>query len=237
MKVLITGGTKPLGLAVAQELKDEHQVYLMDVEQAETDFEFIQCDMLNTDDIQQAVQGMETIIHLAELPDDVEVDAEERERQELDFATRGTYYLLRAAVSEGVQRVIYKSSLTVFDSCPEDWIVTETWLPRPKAETRSMAKYLGELICREFARENNLIAVCLRLGTVVHAEEVRGKPFEPMWVDIRDAAHAFAMALKVGNERSRFHIFHIQADNPEARFPVAKAKQSLSYQPKYDFRS
>ncbi len=236
MKVLVTGGAQPLGIAVAQELKDEHQVYLMDVEPVETEFEFIQCDILKADEIQQAVKGMEAIIHLAELPDDVAIDAEKREQQELDFATRGTYNLMRAAVSEGVQRVIYKSSLSVFDSCPEDWVVTETWLPRPKAEAKSMAKYLGELVCREFARENNIIVACLRLGKVVREEDARGKPFNPTWVDIRDAAHAFSMALKVDNERSRFNIFHIQADSPDARFPVSKAKQRLSYQPKYDFR-
>jgi nucleoside-diphosphate-sugar epimerase len=189
------------------------------------------------DEIQQAVKGMDAVIHLAELPRDVSVDSEGREQQELDFATKGTYYLMRAAVSGGVQRVIYKSSLSVFDSCEEGWVVTETWLPRPKAEAKSMAKYLGELICREFARESNIRVVCLRLGKIVYEEDVRGKPFDPMWVDIRDAAHAFSMALKVGIEPSRFSIFHIQADNPNARFTVSKAKQRLSYQPKYDFRS
>ncbi|MBC8234891.1 NAD(P)-dependent oxidoreductase [bacterium] len=237
MKVLVTGGTSPLGLAVAQELKEEHQVYLADNESVETEFDFIQCNFLNMDEIQQAVKEMDAIIHLAELPHDVEIDPEEWEQQELDFATRGTYYLMRAAVSEDVQRVIYKSSLSVFDSCPEGWVVTETWLPRPKAEAKSMAKYLGELICREFARESNIIAICLRLGNIVHEEEIRGKTFDPMWVDIRDAAHAFAMALKVGIERSRFNVFHIQAENPKARFIVSKAKQKLSYQPKYDFLS
>jgi uronate dehydrogenase len=235
LKVLITGGTRPLGLAVAQELKAEHQIYLLDMEPVETEFEFIQCNILDLDSIQPAVKGMDVIIHLAEIPDDVSIDAEEREQQELDFTTRGAYYLMRAAVSEGIKRVIYKSSLAVFDSCPEDWIVTETWLPRPKAEAKSMAKYLGELVCREFARENDIVVVCLRLGKIVREEEVRGKSFDPMWVDIRDAAHAFAMALKVGVERSRFSVFHIQADNPDARFPVSKAKQNLSYQPKYDF--
>jgi len=234
LKVLITGGTSPLGLAVAQELKGEHQVYLMDIEPVETDFEFIQCDLLNMDEIQRVVKGMEAIIHLAELPTDVTVDAEEREQQELDFATKGTYYLMRSAVLEGVYRVIYKSSLSVFDSCPEDWVVTETWLPRPKAEAKSMAKYLGELVCREFARQHNIVVVCLRLGKVVLKEEVRGEHFDPMWVDVRDAARAFLPALKV-EERSRFSIFHIQADNPDARFAVSKAKQRLSYQPKYDF--
>ena len=243
MKVLVTDGTEPLGLAVAQELKDEHQVYLTGAEPVQTDFEFIQCDILNMDEIQPAVKGMDAIIHLAELPDDIEVNTEEREQQELDFATRGTYYLLRAAVSAGVQKVIYKSSLSVFDSCPEGWVVTETWLPRPKAEAKSMAKYLGELVCREFARENDIIVICLRLGKVVHEEEVRGKSFDPMWLDIKDAARAFLMALGRDvkhprfNTRSQFNIFHIQADNPNARFSVAKAKQNLSYQPKYDFSS
>ena len=116
LKVLVTGGSGPLGLAVAQELKEEHQLYLLDTEPIETEFESIQCNILQMDEIQPAVRGMDAIIHLAEAPHDVAIDAEEREQQELDFATRGTYYLMRAAVSEGVQRVIYKSSLAIFDS-------------------------------------------------------------------------------------------------------------------------
>ncbi len=236
MKVLITGGKGVLESAVAQVLKEEHQVYLMDNEPFETDFEFIQCDILDMDALQQAVKGMDAIIHLSDLPDDDAADPEDREQQELDFATRGTYYLAQAAVSEGVQKFIYKSSLSVFDSCPESWIATEIWLPRPKAEAKSMAKYLGELVCREFSRRNNIVVVCLRLGKIVCEEEVRGKPFDPMWVDVRDAAQAFSLALKVGGGRSHFNVFHISSDNPDARFPVSKAKNGLAYQPKHDFR-
>ena len=73
MKVLVTGGRIPLGLAVAQELTGEHQVYLLDTEPVETEFEFIRCDLLNLDEIQRAVKGMDAIIHLAELPDDVSI--------------------------------------------------------------------------------------------------------------------------------------------------------------------
>lgn len=236
MKVLITGGTKPLESAIIRELKAEHQVYLMGTEPAEMDVEFIPCDILNMDAVQQAVKGMEAIIHLSELLHDDAMNTEDREQRELDFATRGTYYLMQAAASEGIQRFVYKSSLSVFGSCPESWVATEIWLPRPKAKARSMAKYLGELVCREFARESDIVVVCLRLGKVVYEEEVLGRPFDPMWVDVRDAAQAFSLALRASVQRSLLNVFHISSDNPDARFPVSKAKKGLSYQPKHDFR-
>ena len=72
-----------------------------------------------------------------------------------------------------------------------------------------MAKYLGELVCREFARESNISVICLRLGKLVLEEEARGKPFDPMWLDIRDAAQAFSLALKTGDGRGGYNIFHI----------------------------
>lgn len=236
MKVLITGGTKPLESAIIRELKMEHQVYLMGTGPAEMNVELIPCDILDMDAVQQAVKGMEAIIHLSELPHDDAMNTEDREQQELDFATRGTYYLMKAAASEGIQRFVYKSSLSVFDSCPESWIATETWLPRPRAEAGSMAKYLGELVCRGFARESDTIVVCLRLGKIICEEEVQGRPFDPMWVDVRDAAQAFSLALTASVQRSRLNVFHISSDNPDARFPVSKAKKGLSYQPKHDFR-
>jgi len=236
LKVLITGGNGPLESAIIQELNVEHQLYLMGVEPVETDIEFIQCDIFDMDAIQQAVKGMDAIIHLWEPSHDASANAEWRGQRALDFATRGSYYLMQAAAAEGIQRFIYKSSLSIFDSCPESWVVTETWLPRPKAEAGAMAKYLGELVCREFARESNVTVICLRLGKLVLEEEVRGKPFDPMWLDVRDAAQAFSLALKAGGGRAGYNVFHISADNPDARFPVYKAKKGLSYQPKHNFR-
>ncbi len=236
LKVLITGGAKTLESAIIQELKVEHQVYLMGTGPAEMDAEFIQCDILNIDAVQQAVKGMDAIIHLSELPHDDAMHTEKREQRELDFTTRSTYYLMQAAASEGIQRFVYKSSLSVFDSCPESWVATETWLPRPRAEARSMAKYLGELVCREFARESDIIVVCLRIGKVVCEEEALGRPFDPMWVDVRDAAQAFSLALRASVQRSLLNVFHISSDSPDARFPGSKAKKGLSYQPEHDFR-
>ena len=142
MKVLITGERSPLESVIIQELRAENKVYLMGTGPAEMDVEFIQCDILNVDAVRQAVEGMDAIIHLSELPRDDGVNAESREQQELNFATRGTYYLMQAAASEGIQRFIYGSSLSVFDSCPETCVATETWMPRPRAEAGSMAKYL-----------------------------------------------------------------------------------------------
>ena len=236
MKVLITGMKGSLESAVIEELRSEHQIYLVDTGRADTDLEVIECDIFDREAVQQAVKGMEAIIHLSEPAHDDTVGAEEREQRELDFATRGTYYLMQAAVSEGIQKFVYKSSLSLFDNCPESWVPTELWLPRLKAEAKPMAKYLGELVCREFSKESRINVVCLRLGKIVREEEMRGKPFDPMWVDARDAAQAFSMALKLtGGRQSRFNVFHISADNPDSRFTVSKAKHRLSYQPKYNF--
>ncbi len=234
MKVLITGGKGLLESSIVQELNSEHQVHLMNTEPVETGVEFIQCDIFDVDAVQQAVKGMDAIIHLSEPSHDVTASIEEREQHTLDFATRGSHYLMEAAVAEGIQRFIYKSSLSIFHGCPESWLVTETWLPRPKAEAGAMAKYLGELVCREFARENDIAVICLRLGKLVLEEEVRGEPFDPMWLDVRDAAQAFSLALKAGG-RDGYNVFHISSDNSDARFPVSKAKNGLSYKPKHNF--
>jgi nucleoside-diphosphate-sugar epimerase len=96
-----------------------------------------------------------------------------------------------------------------------------------------LAKHLCEYTSREFARDGRISIVTLRLGKVVRAEEVRGQPFDQLWVDERDVIHAVASALT--STMGRWQVFHIQPDSPRARFSVARAKRSLNYQPQYQW--
>jgi hypothetical protein len=89
------------------------------------------------------------------------------------------------------------------------------------------------------AREGRLSVVVLRLGTVVRAEESAGRPFDPLWVDQRDAVEAVWLALAAlesggGRKLGPWSVFHVQCDSPRARFSVDKAKRLLGYKPQYN---
>ncbi|MCS6861662.1 MAG: NAD(P)-dependent oxidoreductase [Abditibacteriales bacterium] len=228
MHILITGAATPLGQAVAELLKDEHAL------------KFIEGAVVEEDEATQAVKGVEAIVHLAVVcPDHITRQGEEREQQLLDHAARGTYNLVKAAVAADVERIVYGSSLCVVENYPPDYVVTENWKPRPNPEAASLAPFMGELICREFTNVENIAVICLRFGVIVREEDVQGQPFNPLWVDVRDAARAVQLALTVdvgkSTQHHRWRLWHISAAHPNSRYLVNNAKQGLKWEPKYDF--
>lgn len=175
------------------------------------------------------VRGIDAIVHVAEPP----AGATEAER--IDYRTRATYNLLRAAMDEGVQAVVYLSSLDVMTGYDADFAVDEDWQPRPAAGSEALSDYLGEFTCREFTREGRLRVSVLRLGKVVRAGEVSG-PWDPLWVDEQDVVQAVSLTLaaQLAVPRPRlgsWSVFHILSAAPQARFSVARARRALGYQP------
>ena len=81
--------------------------------------------------------------------------------------------------------------------------------------------------------------VVLRLGKVVRAEDVKGKPADPLWVEERDVARVVIGALSLpvkdagAGIEGWWSVFHVGADTPRARFSVAAAKGELGYRPQF----
>jgi nucleoside-diphosphate-sugar epimerase len=206
-----------------------------------TNLDLVQGDIRNEEDDRTAIAGMEGLIHVPELSNFTSADDVHREQEILDFHTRGTYNLMQAAVAAGVHRVVYAGTLALMESYPVDWAVTEGWRPKPRPEAWQVARYLEELILREFAREFEMTVICLRLGTVVRVDAVREQPFDPLWVEESDAIHAFRRAVSSDHrnqwKRRRWWVFHILSDAPQARFILKEAVvPPLEYRPLHDFR-
>lgn len=232
--VLITSAHSRLAQAMADALAADCQIRLTAVADVRTSHPFTRCDLGHGAATTEPVRGMDAIVHVAEpLP-----GAGEAER--IDHRTRCTYNLLRAAVQEGVTRVVYLSSLAMMTAYDPEFEVSEDWRPLPHSEATGLSDYLGEFTCREFARQGRLRVVVLRLGRVVRAEAVAGKPFDPLWVDERDVAQAVGLVLVARDNdprpgHDRWSVFHIGHDSPRARFSVAKAKRLLGYKPQFNW--
>ena len=223
--ILITSGASRIAQVLAAGLKDKHPIRLTERIPVRTEHEFVECALGHDAATNTAVRGVDAILHVADpLPDDTP-------EQQIDLLTRCTYNLLTAAAEEMVPLVLMLSTLDVMTGYPANLTVSETWRPRPSTEPRVLSKHLGEFTCREFARDGKANIAVLRLGKVVRAEDVQGKPFDPLWVDERDVVHAVASALTA--RLGRWQIFHIQSDSPKARFAVTRAKAALKYQPQY----
>ena len=231
MKLLITSAASNLAQSIATALSSEHQIRLTDLIDVATDFEFVRSDLGHGEETNQLVRGMDAVIHLAELPAALLSESSDAANLEIDFLTRCTYTLLLASSAEKVNNVIYASTLGVMERHDEDWTVTESWRPLPTTDASILSKYLGEFVCREFAREGPINITCLRLGTLVDGAEVSNQPFNATWLELKDAVHVFECVLKA--PVARWGIFHVQSEFPNSRYSILKAKDALKFSPQF----
>jgi len=99
--------------------------------------------------IRTLFRSLDAIVHVPDQSDQSVLP------QRIDDCTRVTYSLLQAAVQEGVRQVVYLSSLAMMVGYDEAFQVDEDWPPIP-GDSLGLAEYLGEYVCREFAREGKL---------------------------------------------------------------------------------
>jgi nucleoside-diphosphate-sugar epimerase len=231
--VLVTSGSSSLATGLAGALNERYRVRLSERTDMASRFDFVRCALDRDANTGALVRGVDAIVHAAEpLPGE---DA----RQQLDWLARGTYNLLWAAWEQKVPRVVFLSTLELMTAYDPDFTVSEAWRPVPTCEPSVLSKHMGEFVCREFARERKIRVVVLRLGKVVRAEEVKGKPADPLWVEERDVARAVMGALTLplkdpgAGIEGWWSVFHIGADTPRARFSVAAAKGELGYRPQF----
>lgn len=231
-RVLVTSAHTDLAQAIADALAVNYVVHLTASSEVATRHSFTKTELGDDNTVDTLVRGMDTIVHLAQPPDDA------RDEDQIDCLTRGTYNLLRSAASEGVRHVLYLSSLELLTGYDEDFEVTEDWRPLPSDDAHVLSHYLGEFTCREFAREGRVGVVVLRLGKIVHAGQLAGEPFNPMWIDQRDAVQAVSKAMKArlsgtGPLARGWSVFHIHSGSPRARFTSERAKREFGYEPQF----
>jgi hypothetical protein len=214
--------------------EEERLIVAIQAERPDDDFEVIDPTQTNKDTVWEAVRGVDAVVHLGEIVGVIP-------GHQIDRATRGVYMLLRAAVDAGVRRFVLGSKLTFFDSYPDDVYITEYWRPEPTDDLEQMLPALSEIAAREFAREHALSVSVLRLGRLVDADTVEG-PADVDWLDYRDAAKAFAMAVDRDasdrlNWQQRYAVFHVVGNHPNPRFllenqRIAGLQPPLGLQPR-----
>ena len=149
MKVLITSARDNLAGQTANSLGDDHEILLTDREDVSTRFPFVRSDLNHTAPTNDLVRGVDVIVHSGA------VDPRASISDQLDYQMRCTYNLLKAAWEEGVPRVVSSSA-----RCGS-WKATTRRMQSPSVGNRrprwsrgmSCACHLGEIVCREFARE------------------------------------------------------------------------------------
>jgi dihydroflavonol-4-reductase len=226
MRALVTGGNGHLGYnMVATLLARGHQVRssvrsITDADKtarlrALGPVELVEADVRNESQMKAALDGIDTLFHLAAVFSTTEND---RAAEILDSAVRGTETTLRAAAAAGVKRVIMTSSVVTLplvkagepSVTEKDW-TTDLRIPYFRAKVESerkaweLAKQLGlelttilpaGIIGPGFARPTPTIHL---VRAALMGEFRLGAPHGNFsFVDVRDVAEAHALAFERG---------------------------------------
>jgi nucleoside-diphosphate-sugar epimerase len=167
LKVLVTGGAGFLGqhlVAALQERGDDVRV----VDQPSLNapaleargVEFCVSDICDRESLTRPMQGVDAVIHLAAMSS---VWAPMEPYHAVNVT--GTENVCRAALAEGVGRLIHISSWTVYGMGTKEPVSEEAPLA-PLNEPYSVTKAIGDRLVQRMIREDGLPAVIIRPDTI-----------------------------------------------------------------------
>jgi uronate dehydrogenase len=236
VKVLIIGAGGPVAKGFIGALEPYHTLRLADIKQLESQHETVILDIASETDVIQAALGMDAIANCSVIRNDA--------IKSFDVNTKGAYNVMRAALENGIRKVIHTSPQSLGGTYSSDFDLNEGAPPRPGIGLYSITKYLGQEICRIFAEEHHIQVVCFLYMGVIYADGLvygsahrykLGDDFSPYHVSYEDAGQAARLALEVENLPSYYEAFLIAADTPHGKYSIEKAKRLLGFRPRDDF--
>jgi nucleoside-diphosphate-sugar epimerase len=243
-KVLVTGTGGQLGSYTVAELKGKCEVSGFDARSSRGGIPHSVGDITDLPAMAEACKGMDAVLHIAARPNIWSGTGEDIVR----VNTMGVWNVLTAAEATGVRRVVLCSSdsvvgFTVMSGAlkPPDYLPIDSAHPLRPTDAYAVSKLLGEEIGRSFATRGRLEVIVLRPVFVLYPEmqgEVKARAGNPAayrgvcaggpnpagggpawhYVDPRDAARAFRMALEI--EEPRFAAYFISGTNTMAPEPT-----------------
>ncbi len=225
MNILITQGKSSLAAALAGHLSASHTVRLTDVAGTGGDTGIFRCSLNHDEATDDIVRGIDAIIHIGYNA----VDSGDPSEL-LDYHTRGTYNLMTAAAEAGVSRCVYLSTLRLLEDYEENLTVTEKWRSLPPSEDPLLLScHLGEIVCKEFARDGLIDVVTLRLGFPLICGDWQAavESGESAAVSISDVLTVVERSLSA--DVARWQDIHVQSAVPRQRFLMHAAGEVLQF--------
>jgi UDP-glucose 4-epimerase len=164
MKVLVTGGSGFIGSHVVDELVDAgHEVRIFDVISSpwHDDVDTFMGDLTDVEAVKLAVRDCDAVAHLGAIADVNHVAADPAYAERVNAG--GTANVLEAARSEGIDRVVYASTIWVYDGCEVDAVDEDSLLGLPR-HPYTAHKIAGEMYCTSYAELYDVDYTILRFG-------------------------------------------------------------------------
>ena len=169
MNVLVTGGAGFIGSHIVEALQGRARVRVLDdfrtgrrENLAGLECELIEGSVLNPAALARAVEGVDTVFHLAAM---VSVPESMQNPGEcIRINAGGTVAVLEAAATAGARKLVLSSTAAVYGNNPSVPKV-ETMTPEPMSPY-AVTKLDGEYYCSIFQRQGRIETACLRFFNV-----------------------------------------------------------------------
>jgi len=219
-RVLVTGSAGAIGRPVCAELRaGGHVVRALDLAPTPSVDEALIGDVADRSAVEQAVLGMDTVVHLAAIPNDAPLEVL------LGPNVLGVHHLLGAARTAGVKRVVLASTIqTVGQLSRERRVTTDDRAPgNHYALTKIWNEEMGALA----ARLHGIDVVVARIAWMVRGPDEAKRMNELRTFDLylspRDAGRFFRIAVEAAP--SGFSVMYVAGPECAARFDLEPARR------------
>lgn len=226
MRVLVTGSSGRLGAVTVQHLRTHgHDVTGTDLIPAETTDALI--DILNKDAVLAITQNIDAIIHTAAIHGK-HYELNYPREAFIDVNIYGTLNLLNACIANGVQKMLYTSTTSIYGDAMVDanqavWVDEE--LPIKPRDIYDITKQTAEQLCKDFFYREALQTSVYRVGRFLpETDNLKLNHRLYRGLDERDGAEGLRLALE--QTFSAFEIFNITSSSPFKKDELIQLKQN-----------
>ena len=247
MKVLILGANGMLGPWLSEILKDDHEIIETDLEQIDTNTNFVKVDISNTDQVLEVAEGVDAIINLSVLRTDRKIAFDVNMKGNLNMMLAAEKFKISRIINTGPHFQVAGPTYENYDS-----EINPDIPPQPGVNLYAITKALGQEICRVYTENNSHIYLQTLLfynfyndSLTLGGERNVGKPPQEVGTDLtpfsirwEDAAEAIKKALEISLDKlpTRLENYFVFADLPHRKFSNKKTKDQLGWQPKYNLK-
>ena len=254
-KVLVTGATGQIGYMTFDRLRqqrEKYDAYALDRKLGPSErvpgswqldipgHRLRVADLADLDEVKQAVQGMDVVVHLA-------ADPEGRVWESaLNNNIIATYNVFEACRLAGVKKIVAASSIMVseglrqqepyrammerrHEDIPSDVTMITPDIPAEPRSIYAATKVWTESLARVYSNEHGMSCICIRIGQVE-----RDRPRPPQGADIycsqRDIVQIFERSVEA-DEGLRFEIFYGMSNNDYRWVDIENARRKVGFVP------
>ena len=232
--VMVTGSAGRIGQAVVLELlRRGHLVQGYDQHPSPNLENAFVADLGDTETLAEAMDSIETLVHLAATPDDVDDVLDELFPPNIN----GLYHVMEAARASGVRRVVLASSGQVnwHRSLNGPWPIDEKALTTPKGWYAATKMFL-ESTGYSYSVNYGMSVIVARLGWCPRDEgqvrEIAAEMnFKDVYLSPGDAGRFFAGCVESADDVSHAILYATSKPVHTLRYDLGPAKVIANYEP------